>query len=354
MSGRAKRRPGRTRGGCFVAGLGLFLLGCGPVEIDEAMTRYRRRVEQTLGAEPGSEVETRTRLPRRRERRVAVADTRIGPFEFLGLIGCPLAEVVAARNGPLGKLSVPTRRLAHEVEVLAAARECLPSLDGDRAARLQSILEAKESELAAHRWNAIWLDAELERYLTAGPRALVGGRDPRDGPWQLRQLAAAVRRATAGSVREEARGAVEAIETALAELRDDTAVGPSLRALETTRLELARVSDWIAPRTQAACDDRSKRLVRVFREAYLPLQPKLVELDRLTGGVLEGLDALYRASRESVRVTPAMEGWAHEVLDTRTESGLWRRYRGVLTRHAGVWAGLFAACGVSLVDEPRS
>lgn len=369
-------------------GLGLFLMGCGPVEIDEAMTRYRARIEQTLGAEraslsaqqpdglgptrlgaqPGSgpgagsgrgsgagpEPAIETRLPRRRERRVAVADTRIGPFEFLGLIGCPLSEVVAARNGPLGKLLVPTRRLAHEVELLTTGHECLASLDGDRAARLQSVLEAKEPELAVHRWNAIWLDAELERYLTAGPRALVGGRDPQDGPWQLRQLASAARRATAGVARDEASGAVEEIETALAELRDDPAVGPSLRALETTRLELARVADWIAPRGQAACDDRSKRLVRVFREAYLPLQPKLVELDRRTGGVLEGLDALYDATRDSVPVPPSMDEWAREVLDTRTESGLWRRYRDAVTRHASAWAGLFAACGVSLVDAPRS
>jgi hypothetical protein len=349
------------------------------VEVDEAMTRYRARIEGTLGeelvrarapgtqpvgldarpadarvrpAESGPAIETR--LPRRRERRVTVSDTRIGPFEFLGLIGCPLSEVVAARNGPLGKLSAPTRRLAHEVELLAAGHECLVSLEGDREARLQSVLEAKESELAVHRWNAIWLDAELERYLTAGPAALIGGRDPQDGAWQLRQLAEAAQRTTAGDSRDAASHAVEAIETALAELRDDRAVGPSLRALETTRIELARVSDWITLQAQAGCDDRSKRLVRVFREAYLPLQPKLVELDRRTGGVLEGLDAVYRATRDSVSVSRAMEGWAREVLDTRTESGLWQRYRGALTRHAEAWAGLFAACGVSLIDEAHS
>ncbi len=285
---------------------------------------------------------------------MTVGDTRIGPFEFLGLIGCPLSEVVATRNGPLGKLSVPTRRLAHEVEVLTTGRECLASLEGDRAARLQSVLEAKEPELAVHRWNAIWLDAELERYLTAGPAALVGGRDPQDGAWQLRQLADAVGRTTARSARDEASGAVETIETALAELRDDRAVGASLRALETTRIELARVADWIAPRAQTDCDGRSKRLVRDFREGYLPLQPKLVELDRRMGGVLEGLDALYRATRDSVPVSATMEDWAREVLDTQTRSGLWQRYRDTLTRHAGTWAALFSACGVPLVDGARS
>jgi len=378
-SARLSRRGDPARRGACFGWLGLFLLGCGPVGVDEAVTRYRTRVQDTLGADlaarplvqppdagvapmqsgvlPGSGPAVETRLPRRRERRVAVGDTRIGPFEFLGLIGCPLAEVVAARNGPLGKLSVPTRRLAHEVELLATGHPCLALLEGDRAARLKAVLEAKEPELAVHRWNAIWLDAELERYLTAGPAAWIGGRDPQDGAWQLRQLADTAQEMTVGRVkraRGEASVAVAAIETALAELRDDRAVGPSLRALETTRIELARVADWVTQRARVGCDDRSKRLVRVFREAYLPLQPKLVELDRSTGGVLEALDALYRATRDPVPVPTAMETWAREVLGTRTKSGLWRRYREALTRHADAWAELFAVCGVSLIEQARS
>lgn len=327
----------------------LGLLGCGPVGVEEGLARYRERIAERIGpSEEGSaseETGIRTRLPRRRARRIEVGDQRIGPFDFLGLIGCSLSEVVAARNAPLGKVLEPTRRLAHEVRVLDAARECLPSLESERAARLRTLVDAKQAELDAHRWNAVWLDAELERYLGDGPRALIGGRDPGDGPWQLRQAAAALR------TRPFEPADVAALEAALSELRDDPAVGSWLRAIEAARADLSWVADRIGARTGSACDQTSKRLVREFREAYLPIQAKLADLDRRARPLLASLDELHRATDGALQPSPAMRRYAAQVLDARAESGLWQRYREALERHSKAWSDLLSACGLSVLES---
>ena len=168
-------------------------LGCGPPTLEERVSRYRQRVEQALGQGPvASSPHPLLALPDRRVRRLEVGDQRIGPFDFLATIGCPLSEIVAERNAPLGKVLEPTRRLAHELRVLEAAEDCLPTLSEARAARLRVRLDEKRRDLAAHVWNAVWLDDEVERFLSSGPRALIGGDDPTDGGRQLRRAANAL------------------------------------------------------------------------------------------------------------------------------------------------------------------
>ena len=105
------------------------------------VVRYRETIEQIL-KQPSSETQkiTALKLPDRSARRMEVADQRITPLDFLAIIGCPLSEIVAERNAPLGKVLVPTRRLAHEWLVLEALETCLPGLKTERAEKLRAQL----------------------------------------------------------------------------------------------------------------------------------------------------------------------------------------------------------------------
>ncbi|NNL85173.1 MAG: DUF3080 family protein, partial [Myxococcales bacterium] len=264
----------------------------------------------------------------------------IGVFDFLAVVGCELSEVVAERNSGLGRVLEPTRRFAHEVAVIDAIDACLPSLGAERANRLRAVAEDKEGELPAHRWNAIWLDSEVERFLGDGPASLVGGTDSSDGPRQLARVA-----------REMAQKGprfppAESLEAAFRELRDDPAIGGVIREIDRARRDLSFVAARVVRTPTDSCDRTARRLVRIFEAHYLAIQSRLVEVDRRAGSVLEALDSLYRASAQGISVPPAMQQFGTAILDTSSESGLWQRYRAAVLGHAAAWDELLRVCGV--------
>lgn len=322
-----------------------LLAGCGPVPVEEAMTRYRESVEKALGPEGSlhgrdAEEVPSIRLPRRRLRRIEVGDQRIGPIDFLATLGCPLSELVGARNGSLGKVLEPTRRLAHELSVVSAGQACLATLGDARAKRLAQRLDAKRRDLGAHVWNAVWLDEDFERFLGSGPRAWIGGKSSTDAAWQLARAAAALTRTAPEEID------VDALETALAELRDDPGMGSVWRDLDHVQRELGRVAELVTLAVEPSCEARSRRLQRVLHERYLPFQRRLGALDRQGRALLEPLDALYRSSSAWVEVPEQMRHFAERVLDTESSDGLWLRYRDALRRHAEAWGPLSARCGL--------
>jgi hypothetical protein len=306
------------------------------------LTDYRREIESVTGAPPTIEAQSPAspRLPRRRLRRVEIEDDRIGVFDFLAVVGCELSEVVAERNSGLGRVLAPTRRLAHEVAVIDAIDACLPFLGAERANRLRAAAEDKQRDLPAHRWNAIWLDSEVERFLTDGPSSLVGGFDASDGPRQLARVAREM------AERGPRFPSAESLEAAFRELRDDPAIGSVIREIDGARRNLSRVAALVAETPIDFCDRGARRLVRVFETHYLAIQIRLVDVDRKGFSVLEALDSLYRASAQGVTVPPAMQEFAAAVLDTTSEDGLWRRYRSAVLDHAAAWEGPLQLCGV--------
>lgn len=328
----------------LASGLALspLLLGCGPASLSEQLTDYRREIESVAAAPPTVEAQSPAspRLPRPRLRRIEVGDDRIGVFDFLAVVGCELSEVIAERNSGLGRVLEPTRRFAHEVAVIDAIDACLPSLGAERAKRLRAVAEDKRRDLPAHRWNAIWLDSEVERFLTDGPSSLVGGADPSDGPRQLARVARDM------AERGPRFNSAESLEAAFRELRDDPAIGGVIREIDRARRDLSHVAARVAEASIDSCDRSARRLVRVFETHYLAIQIRLVGVDRRGFSVLEALDSLYRASAQGIAVPPAMQEFGTAVLDTTSEDGLWRRYRTALLDHAAAWEGPLQLCGV--------
>lgn len=340
-AGRARRVGSALRGVALV----LVAVGCGVPSVDVRVASYREAVETLAGSTSGSTEQeadlavaalaSEPRLPPRRARRLQVGEERIGPFEFLSTVGCTLSEVVAARNGALGRVLVPTRRWAHELLVLEAGDACLPRLSEARSARLAERLARKRAELPAHAWNAVWLDEHLERFLSFGPRSLLGGGDSEDGGRRLGDAARALAARDVGG-----------LERAFAALRDDPAAGPRLIALDRVARALDRVSALLAARETLQCGTVERRLVRVFDERYLPVQADLGELDRRGRVLVTGLTALFEASGQGFVVPEAMQRYRVRVVgDAAGVSDLRTRFRASLVRHAAAWAPILEVCG---------
>ena len=322
----------------FIALFGL-LLGCGPPTPQERLADYRAAIASEWGSQTKpTPVPSAVLLPDRAARRIDVTAHRIGALDFLGIIGCRLSEVVAARNGSLGRVLVPTRRLAHELDVLAALAECLPELSGERATRLAALLEAKRGELGVHLWNAVWLDPELERYVSLGNPSLVGGESRDDGPARLRAAAISIAQRDA-----------LALERAFEQLRDDPPMGPMLRSMQVSTIELDRVSGLLSTLPESRCDARRKRLLRIFHERYVPIQPVLSDLDRGSRPAVDALLELYAQTADQVAPPHSMRAFAREIGGSAeaSEPRLTERFRAAIVSHANAWQPIFEVCGVS-------
>ena len=330
MSGRA--RAGRALGLVALA----WVVGCGPRGVGDQLELYRAEVEATLGADPSaSTTRVRLGLPARRDRRIAVSDERIGPFDFLAIVGCRLSEVVAERNNALGRVREPTRRLAYELEAIEAIEACLPGLGGERARDLAERLGRKRDELPAVAWNAVWLDADLERYLSAGPRSLVGGEDAADGPGQLARAAAAV-----------ASRDVPALEAAFAQLRDDPAAAPLFGEWRAATAALERVAALVDRAGEPGCGRTRRRLARVFEHRFLPYPPALGRLQREASERIGGIASLYRATADAVAVPGPMRAYLAVLVGEGADDGLAGRFREASVAHAEAWGPILEACGV--------
>ncbi len=345
---------GPTRQVAFLAGLSFVLAslaGCGQSSGRELLADYRAELERILAVEAPTPASSRSasevRLPDRRERRLPVGDQRVGPFDFLATMGCRLSEIVAERNGVLGRVLEPTRRLAHELSVTGAIEECLPTLSAERADRLRDRLEEKRADLAAHVWNAVWLDEDLERYLSGSPGSLVGGADASDGAWQLRRAAAAVEALD-----------VSALERAFSQLADDAGVGPLLRDWAGSTDELERIAALLSVQAEARCDRDDRRLTRIFRERYLPMQAMLARVDRRGRDITQGLGSLYRATAlatvDRVAVPSEMQHFATALFGGESVPGLAERARAAHLAHAAAWGPRLEACGLIPSNEAAS
>ncbi len=326
-----------------VVGIGLAATACGDPDLSDQLSGYGQAIEAILAREPAPVDADDTRgmqLPTRRERRIDVPDHRMGGMDFLAIQGCRLSQLVGSRNGPMGRVMVPSRRLVYELEVLEAADECLEGLSDGRAARLGGTLAAKRAELPAHLWNAVWMGEEIEGYLSSmtGPMALLSSDDGQAG---LDGAVAVLERPL-----ESAQDALE-LEAALAELRSEHAFGPMLGSLHLVRRTLNRVADLLETSPPTGCRGDAVRLASAFETHYLRLQAPLATLDRRVHARLEALDRLFDASSAGVTGVPdAMSRYATEQLSPRHPTGAWARYREAVRRHAQAWEPTLVLCGV--------
>jgi hypothetical protein len=325
--------------GCAVAWLAT---GCGAPDVVSRTRAYHGAVHALVGgaAEPAGYPARERFYPRLRERRLAVAEERIGFLDFLSLQGCRLGELVGHRNSQLGRVMVGTRRLAYEIEVLTAGEACLPGLELDQRLELAALLERKRRELPRHVWNAVWTDGPLDPYLS---REAPPSPDDWEafGTWALLDLERALGRI--GSAADAA-----TLEHALADLRRAAPAGGLLRALDEVGHHLGSVATLLERETHdaSACRGATRRLAHLFRDTYLPLQGELTRLDRRGHEVIAALEGVYRASAAGVTAPEAMARYHRERLALEGENALFERYRRAVVRHARAWPPTLEACGL--------
>jgi hypothetical protein len=333
------RRVRAVPPGILAAALAGALLACADSGLEARLADYAGRVRLAVGAPGEAAAPASTRLPRRRERALAVEDRRIGMLDFLALQGCALGELAGYRNSPLGRVMPPTRRLVYELEVLEAGETCLGESDGERGERLRSLLDAKRGDLPLHVWNALWSGPELEGFLSLRGEPGLGLPDE-DAQASLGEIQ---RRLEREVIRSEDAVAIEA---ALGRLRDEPPLGASLHRMAAARHHLEEVAAWLELEPAGPCRGRAVTLARAFREGYLPLQPDLARLDQSVAETLPTLEAIHR--RVAGRVTPPdpMAAYGRAWLGTEQADGLRSGYRAAVLRHAAAWEPVLRACGV--------
>ncbi len=312
---------------------------CGVPEIGDRVTDYEQALRELVpDAEAVATPTPASRLPGRRDRQLEASDQRIGVFDFLAIQGCSLSQVVGRRNSSLGRLMVPSQQLIYELELLRVLGECAQTLSPERASRFDEILVAKRRELPRHVWNAVWLGAEMEAYLSSAPPAFARSGDGTDSLHRALDV-----------LEEEPGGEPdgERLERALNGLRTAFPTGALLGRLAEVREGIDRSSILIERASRgASCGIRERRLVRVFEERFVPMQG---EISKLAGRIVMRLDLLDRLFVETAArvVTPpsAMQRYHAAFLDPEHPSGLYQLYRASMSRHVSAWKPILVACG---------
>ncbi len=169
---------------CLWVMLSLSPLACSPPSsLSKEMTSYLSSLEElqeVMRSEEGSfRVISRqtieraalgVRLPSRKDRRFTLPDPpSLNIREFLGLPDCPLTRLIAYRNGPLGRVMLPSQRLAYDHRFLREAARC--TLEGKVAESLTKAVKYKRDQWTKTQWNAIWGGQDLARFFSlAWPR----------------------------------------------------------------------------------------------------------------------------------------------------------------------------------------
>ena len=263
----------------------------------------------------------------------------MGGFDFLAIQGCQLSFHVGERNGPLGRVMVPSRRLIHELRVLDSAKACLEDLSPERRERLGSMVEAKRGEVPIHVWNAVWMGEEMERYLAARPNPL------RAATWRRNDGVMGSVVAVLGTSIDDEADAV-ALEGALGEVGRAVPAGPLIRTMAIARGAFDDVAAILEPIEIPGCRGEIAVLSRLFEARYLPLQSALAPVGYTARDRLSELDALYRLTAAPLDGGPeALATYHRRHLDPEDPRGTWQGYLAAMRRHARAWQPILAACG---------
>jgi hypothetical protein len=105
------------------------------------------------------------RFVRKRARRYQVPPApSINVRDFMKITGCRIARHIAFRNSPLGRVMLPSQKLAYEHRFLRDAEDC--HLDGEVMNHLQTVIDHKHTFWSQYQWNAIWSGMAMARFFS--------------------------------------------------------------------------------------------------------------------------------------------------------------------------------------------
>ncbi len=319
---------------------------------------YLSRIENVTEASADSAFESSLlSYPDRRDRRLALADVRIGMLEFLGLIRCDLQQIVGERNSSLGKVMPVSQQLIYEHRLLVSARQCRRQLVEKNSnlfelqQTLDEIVRIKSAELPKAYWNATFGSPEFEQMfsLAASPlRIDAVGRANGDIGRALAHLANLDNRLGEETLALESAG----LEGHYKALTSRRMAGELLGALDLLRFHLDAASRAIETRLERrpVCynglpNSRARILENVFRKYYVAqVQPYLSQVHRQTRAWLEPINRLAETQR--AQMTPAFAAYFEAQLSLEAADALWARYERSLHRHTKAWQTVLGQCGL--------
>lgn len=331
----------------------VMLFGCDPFSVPDSMLdEYVQRLARVLEIDVSlSEPAEAVRLPRRRDRVLAMPELDMNVLDFLSLYGCQLQYVVGEKNSIMGRVMQPLNRLRYEISFIRTAEDCLPTLDNKALARkLKKAIASKRSSLPVAVWDATWGVEEIESLLTFAKGALPVEPDTAGltrSASDLAYLEQVVGDLLAGdlSVSLERVGKVhqrwlsdhsagEAINSArqlIARLRDAT-------RLIDRRLEQRPVCLDGKPSAQFAA------VKGVFFKIYVgKVQSYLGQVQRARESIIKPLKQL--AQRQKPVMPEAFQTFYRTDLADEGSSSLWWQLDQATRAHTKAWQRLLGQCG---------
>ncbi len=305
--------------------------GCADHDLHDA---YADAVADALERPVSRPVVQRIQYPAGRDLRLSVPEEKIDWLQFAQLHSCDLGDLVGRRNSGLGRLATASQRLLYELEFVSRLSGC----DEDAADWLVDLTETKRAALPIYWWNALFAGPEFQQAMSMdGPEQAASGAVP------LQTLSGLV---AAGPGRIEA----AALEPLLRDLAG-AGFGHSLARWQKMAQVLDAVATALVQRSPPVClnakpTPRSRRLLAVFQNYYLPLQARSAQLGNNDRVWLDALDTLAQQFAEP---PPVYSMWRSRV------AAAWEQQRRSLAYHQQAWQNLLMSCGLTVQDlSPRS
>lgn len=337
----------------LILSVSVLLSGCNPFSApDSLLDEYVHRLARVLAVDVSlSEPLDALRLPRRRDRVLALPELDMNLLDFLSLYGCRLQYVVGEKNSIMGRVMQPLNRLRYERSFIRAARDCLPTLDDKTLVnRLKKAIASKRSSLPIAVWNATWGVEEAQSLLTFAqgelpldPDTDALARSASDlafldqvvGELLAGDLSVSLERV--GKVHQHwlsdhsAGQVINSARRLIARLRDAT--GLIDRRLETRPLCLDG-----KPSAQFSA------VKGLFFNIYIgKVQPYLSQVQRARQSIIRPLRQL--AERQTAVMPDAFHAFYRTDLAEEGSQSLWRQLDQAIKAHTSAWQTLLGQCG---------
>ena len=296
-------------------------------------------------------------LPHRRERILPVTEVRQGLLEVLDLKFCNLLPLIAERNSSLGKVMLPSKQLAYELQFFTLIRHCRDRIEDDQYSpiepeltdRIREIYQVKRRNLHNTVWNGIYTAREVELQFTSTAEALplsgdTGYKAVDRSLQHLIQLSQVIKRPE----QWQPPAFLDQLESDYGTLNSNPFGGQALRSLQLLTVTMERTSISISRRLddnplcfQGHQTEKARILGNVFRKFYANrFQPYLSRVDRDSKAWLRNQQELFS------QFTPpsAMQDYMERIYNN--PNSLWERYNKARKQHTQAWQALLRQCSM--------
>lgn len=320
---------------------------------DSMMDEYVERVGRVLDQEASlSPVTTASGLPRRRDRVLATPPLDLNILDFLSLYGCELQYVVGERNSVLGRVMQPLNRLRYELRFIAAARDCLPSIDDDQLRQsVEEAIASKRETLPVALWNATWGVEEVEVLLSRAKGYYplsADGANVAGLASDLGELNTVAQHILDGDLAVS----LESIGEVHQRWQSNHAAGQLINSAHLLRVRLDDATELLQSRLRGRplCLDgkpnnQSDIVHSMFFSVYVEqVQPYLASMRRARDAIIAPLEKL--AARQAEVMPEDFQRWYRSNLSLTVTDSVWQRLDASMHRHTESWQDLLAQCGL--------